>query len=64
MHHEEPPEGTVMTEQLEIRIPFSDLTKVTIECPVCHAETSLDIGDKKHRGLTDTKITGFSARCA
>ncbi len=40
-----------MTEQVEIHIPFSDLTKITVECPVCKAETSLDISDPKHRGV-------------
>jgi len=59
MHHEEPPEGTVMTEQLEIRIPLNDLTKITVECPRCQAETTLDISDPKHRGIKEDPNQGF-----
>jgi len=59
MHHEEPPEGTVMTEQLEIRIPLNDLTKITVECPRCQAETTLDISDPKYRGIKEDLNQGF-----
>jgi transposase-like protein len=59
MHHEEPPEDTAMTEQLEIRIPLNDLTKMAIECPRCQAETILDISDPKHRGIKEDPNQGF-----
>ena len=49
-----------MTEHLEIRIPLVDLTKITIACPHCHAETTLDIADPNHRGLKgDPNKHGF-----
>ena len=48
-----------MTEQLEIRIPFSDLTKITVECPRCQAETTIDISDPKHRGIKTDPNQGF-----
>lgn len=40
-----------MTEQIEIRIPLSDLTNITMECPHCKAETTLDISNPKQRGI-------------
>ena len=49
-----------MTEQLEIRIPLADLKKMVIECPRCHAETTLDIADPNHRTLKqDPNKHGF-----
>lgn len=42
-----------MTEQIEIRIPLSDLTNITMECPHCKVETTLDISDPKHRGIKE-----------
>lgn len=40
-----------MTEQIEVKIPFADLTHVVIECPDCGAEISLNIS--KHQRIPD-----------
>ncbi len=40
-----------MTEQVEVKIPFADLTEVTLQCPDCGAEISLDIS--KHPNVSD-----------
>jgi hypothetical protein len=38
-----------MTEQNELRIPFADLTCVSIKCESCSAEVSFDLTDYDKR---------------
>ncbi len=37
-----------MTEETELKIPYDDLTRLSIECPTCHAEISIDLKQDRH----------------
>ena len=52
-----------MTEQLEVRIPAVDLSKLIIECPTCKAEIVLNIADPKHSGVTVPSQGFFCTVC-
>ncbi len=38
-----------MTEFTEVCIPYRDLTRISLECKQCEAETAIDISKDKHR---------------
>jgi len=40
-----------MTEQIEVKIPFNDLTRIILECATCRAETTIDISEPKQRQI-------------
>lgn len=40
-----------MTEETEIRIPFTDLNRISFECNRCKAEITIDISKKEHRHI-------------
>ena len=37
-----------MTEETELKIPYNDLTRLSIECPTCQAEISIDLKQDRH----------------
>ena len=48
-----------MTEENELKIPFQDLTRISIECKTCHAEIIIDIATERHRKI-DWEEVGFA----
>lgn len=49
-----------MTEQIELKIPYSDLTHLTITCKPCGAEISIDMEQDIHQKMYWKKNTAFA----
>lgn len=48
-----------MTEETELKIPYQDLTRLSIGCPTCQAEVSIDLKQDRHMKMDWDNKTGF-----